>query len=67
MEELFQALSSSARIDKSKRPKKRKKVEEGVGKNEAATATTTNDDDKPTQIVQASRDRTGKRDAASLR
>ena len=64
MEELFQALSSSARIDKSKRPKKRKKVEEGVGKNEAATATTTNDDDKPTQIVQASRDRTGKRDAS---
>ena len=62
MEELFQALSSSARIDKSKRLKKRKRQEEDE-KNEVT---------KPPQedhrkSGEASRDRTGKRDTSEAK
>jgi ATP-dependent RNA helicase DDX52/ROK1 len=65
MEELFQALSSSARLDKSKRPKKRRRQEE---EEKAAAALVKEDqDDGPAAAATTSRDRTGKRDTSVVK
>jgi ATP-dependent RNA helicase DDX52/ROK1 len=62
MEELFQALSSSARIDKSKRPKKRKKPEITAEPPKAES-----DEDDGERVDMPSRDRTGKRDTSDAK
>jgi ATP-dependent RNA helicase DDX52/ROK1 len=67
MEELFQALSSSARLDKSKRPKKRRRQEE----EEKAAAALAKEDEDVGSTAEAtttgSRDRTGKRDTSIVK
>eukprot|EP00977_Amphora_coffeiformis_P019824 scaffold7485_cov176-Amphora_coffeaeformis.AAC.11 len=67
MEELFQALSSSARIDKSKRPKKRKRQEEMEKNHVSKTDHKKQEDDADTDHEPCSRDRTGKRDLSEAK
>ena len=75
MEEIFQALSSSARLDKSKRPKKRKRqeevernsVSESNDKKQEDDADAVNSDNGQSNNGQSSRDRTGKRDLSEAK
>lgn len=76
MEQLFQALSSSARLDKSKRPSKKrrrqeeqKKIEESKAATAAQPKYSDNDDSEEDddRKVEASRDRTGKRDTSQAK
>ena len=66
MDELFNILSSSARIDKSKRAQKRKRVSEAAPPPPPAGSDDSEDDDEPEQMI-ASRDRTGKRDTSDAK
>lgn len=63
MDEIFNILSSSARIDKSKRAKKRKRAAElQEGPFDSASDSEEEDEEVPRKL--ASRDRTGKRDTS---
>lgn len=69
MEELFQALSSSARIDKSKRPSKRKRQEQEEKLKVFSKTEDKHDDneDDTKKNEPSSRDRTGKRDISEAK
>ena len=67
MDELFNILSSSARIDKSKREKKRKRVSQGPPPPTAAFAKHDDSESVDEEQKVASRDRTGKRDMSDAK
>jgi ATP-dependent RNA helicase DDX52/ROK1 len=71
MEELFNILSSSARIDKSKREKKRQREQLSISKadidDEEHDNSDVNSDEEKEELGIHSRDRTGKRDTSDAK
>lgn len=71
MEELFNILSSSARIDKSKRKKKRRREQLSISKadidDEEHDNSDVNSDEEKEELGIHSRDRTGKRDTSDAK